>query len=130
MTHVNSHNTVWLPWIISILIRLTVQIRLYTLMGKAIIYIYVCELFTHNLCGADWLFYLLTCQIPADDNSSTCAFMTVKSHWWNSPSNNIVFARFNCTSNIYLILDMLIIFSEYNCLKLVNNFILWFYHLA
>ena len=34
---------------------------------------------------------------------------------------------------ILLILDMLIIFSEYRCLNVnnrVNNFILWFYHLA
>ena len=35
---------------------------------KRVIYIYVCEKVTHNLC----------CQIRADDNSSTCTFTTEK----------------------------------------------------
>ena len=34
---------------------------------KTVIYIYVCDNVAHNLC----------CQIPAEDNSSTCTFTTI-----------------------------------------------------
>ena len=48
----------------------------------------------HNLSGADWLFYLSSCQIQADDNSSTCVFI-------DGTSVTIVLARFNYISHIY-----------------------------
>jgi hypothetical protein len=35
---------------------------------------------TQNLSDADWLFYLSSCQIQADDNLSVHAFMMRKSY--------------------------------------------------
>jgi hypothetical protein len=43
------------------------------------------------------LYYLLPCQIWAEDNSSTCTFTMGKSYWWNRRNTNIVFAWFNYT---------------------------------
>jgi hypothetical protein len=49
---------------------LAVQIWSCTLMRKAMIYMitFVGKVM-HILCDADWLFYLLPCQIQADNNS-------------------------------------------------------------
>jgi hypothetical protein len=67
--HVNTQNIFWLPWIISILICLTVQIRWYALIGRRQFIFTFAENVTHNLC----------CQIRTDDNSSTWTFTTGKS---------------------------------------------------
>ena len=70
----------------------------------------------HNSCDEGSLFYLSSCEIRTDDNSSTRVFTTVKSYWWNSRINNTVLARFNYISHINIFLgDILIIFNEYRC---------------
>jgi hypothetical protein len=86
--------------IISIQTCITVQIRYYTVMGKTVIYARFAGKVTSNLCGAGWLFYLSTCQIRADDSSSTCVFTTGKSYLWNIRNNNIVFACYNYTVHV------------------------------
>jgi len=53
-------------------------------MRTAVIYAYVWGRGRTQFCGACWLFYLSSCQIRADDNSSTRAFTAVMSYWWNS----------------------------------------------
>ena len=48
--HVKAQNTFWLPWFISILICLRVQIRWYTLIGKRSFIFTFAENIAHNLC--------------------------------------------------------------------------------
>ena len=73
LAHVKTHNTVWLPWIILILIYLksTNTIVHFDLRGGNLS-LHLRERST-NICDVGWLFYLSHCQIRADDNSSTCA---------------------------------------------------------
>ena len=68
-THVKTHNTIWLPWISSILTCIIVQIRYIRSIPwwerRLFIFMFAGNV-AHNVC----------CQIRADDNSSTYAFTT------------------------------------------------------
>jgi hypothetical protein len=101
--NVKPQNTFCLPWIMSILICLTVQI-LWLKDGNLYLRL---QTMSHIFYAAKF----------ADDNSATCTFTTLsQSYWLSIRSNNIVLACL-IARRILLMLDMLIIFSEYRCLQ-------------
>ena len=80
---------------------------------------------------ADNVTHNLSCQIRADDNSSTCIFTTVVCHIYiydekvsriDGASVAIILClRVLIVRRILLILDTLVIFSDYGCYKNISN---------
>ena len=163
-THVKTQNTFWLPWIISILICLTVQIRWYTLeddnlylhlrtMSHTIVprslVLYVCFVdrclsfcpfsFGHCVVCCSiygfWLpfWYLQTLRVAKFEQTTIHQHVLLRresrSHilLWQEISHidgasvTIILCLHVRIARHILILDMLIIFSEYWCFKTLTN---------